>query len=463
MTDVRPAGAEADAGTVREPDSAKSILGPISSPERISSIDVLRGFALLGLPLMNMVAFALPFAAYSDPSVAGGASGLSLGAWTMNEVFFEGTMRAIFSMLFGAGVILITSRAEARGRQADIADIYYRRALWLVAFGLVHGFVMLWPGDILYAYGLIGLFLFPFRKLSAKSLVILGLIALAVLTPKNILFGYQVRSLRAEAAEAQAVADAGESLTYDQKEALDGWRNKLKEYKPPPEAIEKTIKERRSGYWTNFTTLAAITAKVESVWFYRWSFWGCVGMMLLGMGLLKLGVFSAARSTRFYVLLAAVGYGIGLPLNVYESYALVAHDFDLDRFLSNGATYGVGRLTVALGHVAILMLICRGGLFRRLTSCLAAVGRMALSNYLSQTVISTVIFYGIGFGLFGKLERFELLYVVVAIWILQLIVSPVWLRYFRFGPAEWLWRSLTYWKRQPMLVSHAVEHRAGMA
>ena len=313
MTDSTFHAPPSEAGTVAQAEVAQGEVNsngarPVTVAERISSIDVLRGFALLGILLMN-IDFALP---HWNPIAVGDSTALNVAAWTVNSVLFEGTMRAIFSMLFGAGVVLLTRRAEARGGQATIADIYYRRVLWLLLFGVIHAYVLLWHFDILYWYGLVGLFLFPLRKWSPKALLIAGALALAVFVPKSVLSYQEQQTLRAEAAKADAAAAAGESLTEEQKAAQKKWAKKLKASEPDPKKIQKKIEKRRSGYWANFTKSAPLNIKGQSKEFYLWGFWDSAGMMLLGMGLLKLTVFSATRSIRFYVVMAAVGYGIGL-------------------------------------------------------------------------------------------------------------------------------------------------------
>jgi uncharacterized protein len=173
--------------------------------------------------------------------------------------------------------------------------------------------------------------------------------------------------------------------------------------------------------------------------------------MLIGMGLMKLGVFSAQRSRRFFWWMVCLGYGMGLPLMIFDARKLVLHGFSAEYLLHGGVLYNLfGSLIVALGHVGLLMLIVESGAWGWLTTRLAAVGRMALSNYLFDSILCTTLFYGYGFGLFGQINRIGLAAIVLMIWIFQLLVSPIWLKYFRFGPAEWLWRSLTYWRLQPM-------------
>ena len=178
-------------------------------------------------------------------------------------------------------------------------------------------------------------------------------------------------------------------------------------------------------------------------------------MMLIGMGLMKLGVFSGTLSRGFYWALMLVGYAAGLAINGYTAHRTLQSNFEPINMWWNFSTYDIGRLTMALGHLSAIILIFQSGWIGWLMSRLAAVGQMALTNYLMQTLICTTIFYGYGFGQYGKLQRYQLYFVVLGVWILQLLISPIWLRYFRFGPAEWVWRSLTYWKRQPMRISAA--------
>lgn len=442
---ARPAETDATA------DSA--LFAPVSAKERISSVDVIRGVALLGILLMNIISFGLPGQAYMDPTVAGGATGANLAFWLVNQILFEGKMRAIFSMLFGAGVIILTSRAENRGGEAraGIADIYYRRTLWLFAFGLLHAY-FIWVGDILYSYGLVGLMLYPLRKAAPKYLIVAGLALLSVLVPINISEGQSIRSMRAEAAKADADAAAGKTLTDEQREAQKAWTEKLKQLKPPAAEIAKEIKDHRSGYWTLFPRRAREAGNFESVFFYHFIFFDVAGMMLLGMAFMKLGVFSAARTYQFYWAMVLGGYGIGIPVNAYVGYRNIAGHFEPAAMAINFSFYDLGRLTVALGHVGLVMLLVKTGALRWLSSRLAAVGQMALTNYLMHSMVCTLIFNGYGLGWFGQLQRYQLLYIVFGLWTFQLIASPIWLGNFLFGPMEWVWRSLTYWHKQPMRI-----------
>jgi uncharacterized protein len=171
-------------------------------------------------------------------------------------------------------------------------------------------------------------------------------------------------------------------------------------------------------------------------------------MMFLGMALFQLGVITGQRPASFYAKLALIGYGIGVSVHIYTASLIVGSNFDSVTHGFAATPYEFGRTLVALGHMSVLFLVMKAGLLRWLTSALAAVGQMAFTNYLMQSVICYTIFYALGWH--GKLQRIDTLYILLAIWTFQLIVSPLWLRQFRFGPLEWVWRSLTYWKRQPM-------------
>ncbi len=432
---------------------------PATTDERISAIDVLRGVAVLGILLINIEDFGL---LHSNKSAAGTEwVGVYLPAtfshravilWSALRALFEGKMRAIFSMLFGAGVILLTSRLERRNGAVPVADIYYRRTLWLLVFGVAHAY-LLWEGDILYSYAVSGLFLFPFRRLPARRLMVLGAIALSFSLPRAAAVALHRQELRAVADQAIAAKAAGLPLTRPQQTAADAWEEVTDDYQPDAETLREAREDYRGGYLHLFQHRAQLVRYVESSDFYGWAFFDSFGMMLLGMGLLKLGVLGGERSRRFYASMVVAGYGIGLPISAAASYALFLHRFDPVWVAWLTAAYDPGRVAVALGHVGVVMLAVKTNRARALTATLADVGRMALTNYLTATIICTTLFNGYGFGLFGSLRRHQLYLIVLAIWTAQMIFSRLWLRRFQFGPVEWLWRSLTYWQRQPLVIA----------
>jgi uncharacterized protein len=472
---------------------------PVQGPERVASVDVLRGVAVLGILAMNIVFFGLPEPAYDNPSRGGGDTGLNLGIWAFNHLVFDAKMMTIFSMLFGAGLVLMGGRADARG--ARLGWVYYRRVFWLLVIGALHAY-LLWAGDILVLYALCGLLLYPFRRLTPRTLLIVGTLAMLVVLPVGAAFEVGLRFLKTSAAKAEAVrqeavpnrarwavqawslaaqaqfrqslgagpapclAAAADSVatalqedkkpTRSQAWLAELWDKGVRGHiEPTQEEAAKSFKKEVKVYQGGYAGIVAHNAGqllvTHTAGFLIGLVWLIGGRMLVGMGLMKLGVFAAARSWRFYVWMVVLGYGVGLPLVGYDTYALLRGQFHFPETLRSVYLFNyVGSVPVALGHVAVVMLVCKAGALRWLTARLEAVGRMALTNYLMQSVLCTALFYGYGFGLYGKLDRTGLAGVVLAVWAAQLAWSPVWLRYFRFGPAEWLWRSLTYWRLQPI-------------
>ena len=190
---------------------------------------------------------------------------------------------------------------------------------------------------------------------------------------------------------------------------------------------------------------------MQTMGFLFFIFWRAGGLMLIGMALYRWGVFSARRSNGFYLGLLALGVLVGLPLCLLGVQAGWSVDWNpiKVKFMTGQLNYW-GSIFVAWGWVALIMLLVRSGMLQWLQYGLASVGRMALSNYLLQSILCTLIFYGHGLGLFGTWDRTEQMLLVLVVTIGQLIWSPLWIGAFRFGPAEWLWRTLTYWQLQPM-------------
>lgn len=421
---------------------------PVDDSARIDSLDVLRGVAILGILLLNVTGFGLPMG-YADPTVSGGATGPDLWAWITTSVFFEGTMRGLFTLLFGAGVVLFTSRAE-RVNPTIAADLHVRRMLWLVAFGLVNSHVLLWSGDILFEYGLVGLVLYAFRKAQPKTLFVIAAVCFAILVGRGVLEARDAAQLRADASLATAVQASGAALTAEQQQTVDDWQERLAEMKPPPAELRKDVEAMRGGFASAWAKVTDDILWWRTEFFYRYGFLENLGTMLIGVALFALGALQGRWSTRRYALLALGGYGLGLTINVLETAAIVRSGFDpiVVNWVGVG-TYELGRVPTTLGHVGLVMLVWRSGAFAGACRRLAAVGRMAFTNYLTQSMICTLLFTGVGLGLYGQLRRHELYYVVAAIWIAQLAWSPWWLARFRYGPFEWAWRCLTYRERQP--------------
>jgi uncharacterized protein len=426
-----------------------SSLIPVQESERITSLDVMRGIVLFGILLMNINGFGLAHA-YGDPTVAGGSTGLNLYTWITTNMFFEGTMRGLFSLLFGVGMFIFLDRLVKRGAGINAADIFFRRILWMLVFGLIHGYLLLWTGEILYSYALMGFLVYSFRHLAPKKLFIAAAVLISIGTIWSYADYQSDKKMLANVALAAKNKAEGTALTKEQKEASTSWE-KIQEERSP-QAIAEYNNSMRKGYLHLVPFLAPRNLKTDTYWTYRYDPWDVLSMMLIGIALYKLNILSAQRSFKFYLVMMLVGYLVGLSVNYYEVKTILDANFSFISFSKTNLTYDLGRVAVSMGHVGTIMLFCKSGILTFLRRSLAAVGKMALTNYIMHSLICMIVFTGVGFGLFGKLQRYELLYVVFSIWIFQLIVSPIWLKYFYYGPMEWLWRNLSYQKVHPMRI-----------
>jgi uncharacterized protein len=397
---------------------------------------------------MNIAGFGLSHA-YSDPTVSGGSTGWNLNVWWINNIFFEGTMRGMFSMLFGAGIILFTSRSTKNVQGISVTDLYFRRILWLFLFGVIHCYILLWHGEILYSYALIGLFAFSFRSWNPKRLVIGAIVLLSISTALNVKDYFQTKNAYDSAASAQAKKCEGETLTKEESDSIKNWEDEVAKSKPSQEKIDEEIAAYNKGYFSILKHKGPLNQFMQTTIMYRYFFWDIFAMMLLGMAFLKNGILKATKQISYYLVMALVGYGIGITTNYFETDYSISNQFGIVPLAFATITYDLGRVFTTIGHVAMIMLFIKPGWIQFLQKSFAGVGKMAFTNYIMQTIICNTIFLGFGFAMFGKLERYELYYVVLGIWVFQLIVSPIWLHFFRFGPLEWAWRSLTYWQKQP--------------
>ncbi len=399
-------------------------LGPVTGGDRIDAMDTLRGVAILGILVMNIQIFAMPEAAYFFPVVYGDMSGLNGLVWYLGELLASSKFITIFSMLFGAGIVLMNERAKAKGR--GFAGLHYRRMWWLLVIGLIHAY-LLWPGDILVSYALCGLFIFLFRNVRPGRLVVWGLIFLVIGMSLSCLTGWSRRTWPAE-----VVTQFEEG------------------FQPPAEEIAEEIEHMRGGFSSQMEERVPNSVDMHVTVFPFYMLWRGAGSMLLGMALFKWGVFSARASRRTYWIFILLGLVVGIPLTGLGIIRQFAVDWDpIFSFFILGQYNYVGSFFTALGWIGLVMLICQSGTLPGWRARFGAVGRMALTNYLMQTVICSLIFYGYGLGLFGQVSRIGQVGIMVAIWALQLWWSPLWLERFRFGPMEWLWRSLSYRKLQP--------------
>ncbi len=386
-----------------------------SQADRIASLDVLRGLGILGILAVNASVFAQPFALQFDPVLLGPMDPDSTTLWGVVHVAFERKFVTLFSMLFGASILLVGGEPGDRDR----TPVLYRRLGWLALFGLIHG-ALIWYGDILLCYAVSGFVAALFRGWSAKRLLITG----ALMTLATAGF---------EAADYWAGALGGADSAALPFTSLESARQEIA-------AFSGTFQTSLQANVEHWIVMAGYT-----VFFVP----STLGLMMIGMGLFKTGVLGAGRSAGLYLAMAAAGV-VAMALLAGATSREIAGGFgDAVDTAWRGSINSVLAPVMTLGYVGLVCLAMKTPL-RALLRPLAATGQMAFTNYLTQSLIMTGVFYGgRGLELFGALTLAEVAPVVIAIWAAQLIWSPLWLAAFRYGPFEWIWRSLTLGRPAP--------------
>jgi uncharacterized protein len=428
-----------------------AVPAPVAAAERIAALDVTRGAAVLGILLMNIWAFAGPQGFFDYPVAVADWPGAPVATWALVHTLFEGSQRALFSLLFGAGMLLMVEHLERSAPGVSPARVYYRRVGWLIVIGLFDAFVLLWPADILFSYALCGLVLYPFRRLRPAALLAIALAIMGVnagLRVADVAAGRQL-----QATYERVAGQDPATLAPDDLEAVKEWTKVLDRARPDPQSYElqESLRVMSEGplaaFWVERirTSLILQTVVALNAWLLD-----ALAVMFLGMAALRSGLLTGGVSTRTLWVMIGAGYGLGLPLSLGETLALLGSDFDplVDRQYL--VVYDLRRVAMAAGHLGVILMVVRVAPAAPLVRRLAAVGRMALSNYLAQSILCGLIFYAVGLGLYGRFTGAYLYVVVALVWALQLAWSPWWLARYRFGPAEWLWRSLTYRRRQPL-------------
>jgi len=442
-----PRGAAGAAGAT--PDQLRP-----AGDDRSETLDVIRGVAVLGILSMNIALFAMPFAAYQNPTVLFDYSGLNRATYWVVHTLFDTKMMSIFSMLFGAGAMLYAQKAAlAEGREGErrARGLWLRRMGWLLLIGMIHAY-LIWEGDILVAYALTGLMVvWWLRRLSVLWLLAAAAGFMLVSVGMTAVNG--VSTFIVLAPEEAIRFGVPEDAALQMREHTDtSW------FAPSEEELRAQVQTLRGDWQTVFAARAQMAAMMQTMVFVFYIFWRVAAMMLLGMALYRLGALTGGWRLRGYAVLAALGYGIGLPLVIGGILFNESKGFDPAWQSLAGMHFNeLGSIPVALGHIGLIAAIVKAGALRAARQRLAAVGRMALTCYLLESVLAGLIFYGYGLGLAGRLDRFEQQLVVLGVWALLLVIAPWWLARYRFGPVEWVWRSLTYWKRQPM---RRVQHDA---
>jgi uncharacterized protein len=405
------------------------------TPDRIATLDIVRGVAVMGILAMNIVAFAMPIGAYMNPMAYGSETSLDLAAYAFNFILIDGKMRGLFSFLFGASMLLVIEKAEAKGLNS--ASVHYRRMLVLLLFGAIH-FYLIWFGDILFGYALIGMVAWFFRNMAPRKLIALGATFILLQFLIMASFASSAQGLSAAAAQPGASADT-----------LESWKEMSMWARVPSSTELAEQMGRALGPWSSLVQYQVTDHRWEPLIFSLTFGPETLGYMLFGMAALKNGFFAGSWSEQAYTRVAVRGFLVALP--VY--FVLVLVNF-LAGFspvvllwVSMAATVLIRPFMIVAVAALIILLTDQGGW---LVDRIAAAGRAAFTNYLGTSILMTGLFYGWGLGLFGELTRSQLWLVVIAMWLVMLAWSKPWLDRFEYGPLEWLWRSLARGSAQRM-------------
>lgn len=400
--------------------TALPITAPRPPEDRLHLMDALRGFALLGILLMNIEFFNRSVHDFmSGIDTSPGAAGTA--AWIV-YVFVQGKFWVLFSLLFGMGFALMQDRLEGSGR--PFGWLYFRRTLALMAFGLLH-IVLLWPGDILFAYSLTALMLMAFLQVRGVAVLVTGLGLYFGVSALWVLLGWAM-GFMPEEAKAEMAAEMGDSV------ALGAASDRLY---ATGSYLEVSL-HRAEEYFT---------VMLQTVLMFQVPM--ALGVFLLGAWLLRSGrIQNAQNHRRFWWLTLVIGALLGAVF--IRSSLAVGVSFDLQTGLGEAllaaGLMSLGSLPLSMAYLAAFVLLFQTGLGARALSVLAPAGRMALTNYLLQSLVCSLLFYGYGLGWYGEVDRWGQVQIALWIFAAQVALSPLWLRHFRYGPLEWLWRGLTY-------------------
>ncbi|PKP39238.1 MAG: hypothetical protein CVT98_02570 [Bacteroidetes bacterium HGW-Bacteroidetes-15] len=397
---------------------------PTAPKNRILEIDFVRGFALLGILLVNMALFkGSVFEMVVLPAKAGSAVDIISRGFIY--FFAEGKFYSLFSLLFGLGFSIFILKEEKYGVNAEYA--YLRRIIALMVFGIIHAF-FIWSGDILLAYSILGLILIAFKNISAKGLIkwAVGMVAFILVINTLIYLLVDLITMLPNA-----------DMIYEQIE------NSFDQYR------EKAIMAHDTYSGTNYLAMIGIRAREVGLYYSGFFnvFPSIMSMFLIGFALGKSGKLNDIEGNKpFFRKLFAITLLLGLPLAALNAYGITTYSrlvFDLNAMYQTFGLY-LGAPILALAYFSGGILLFHSFSNSKFLIAVASAGRMALTNYLMQSIICTTLFYGYGFGLFGKISVLEGIVISISLWLCQLPLSYWWLKKYKFGPAEWLWRSITY-------------------
>ncbi|MEP7110525.1 MAG: DUF418 domain-containing protein [Ferruginibacter sp.] len=453
----------------------QTVTAPPVSPvpaNRILALDTLRGIGILGGLFISIWYFG-GLNTNQQNGLLLHSKGINYRLWGTVDLLFNGKMRALISIVFGAAMVLFLVRKHHENKLHK-SDLFIRRQMWLMAFGLINSLLFLWAGDMLFHLGVMGILLFPFVRLKARALLIAAIITTLIFSAKNywnyaddrmayskfvavIDFEKKISkdSLLAVQQKIPAREQKKDSLSKQQKDDKSAWEGIINSRKYDPKKNEEGFKETRSASFGKIWNYILPNIQYrEAQWTYQTGIWDFAGMILLGMALLKFGFFDVGFPRQKYLLLALTGLAGGLLLGwyrlQYNQYVLQ----DYTRFIkTNRLPYNLffpfERGLLALGYVSMVLLMIRSGVLKFLWWAFSRVGQLALTNYLAQSIFCLLYFTGLGMGYFGRLQQYQLYLVAGEICLIQTVFSVIWLKYYNYGPAEWLLRCLVNGKWLP--------------
>lgn len=483
---------------------------------RIAAIDVLKGIAVMAGLFVSILYWGgfsqgMQFALTDFPG------GIRYRSYAAISLLLEGKMMGLVSLAFGAGIILFFVRPHL-GSGLSNNDLYVRRNMWLILFGLVNAFIFLWPLDILFHLGVMGLLLFPFPRMKAKWLLASVLLLLVISSGKyywnytddtkayskfvvadSLSKKYHIRdsiqkrndSISGLAAKGIDSAMTGakkdsaaaattipgkdntkagslsakkdnsakktvDTLTRKQKKQIEEWEGIAKKYKWEKKNDSAKIKSlQQVSYIKNWEYMVVPAKQSEARWLYTTGVWELASIMLLGMWLFKIGFFFGRFNGSQYLVAAMTGIAIGILCGWYRLHFLTLTVADYSKYvqqqlLPHTMLKPLEIAFTVLGYASLIMFLMSRGWLKGLSSFFAETGRMALSHYLLQSLLLSVFFYGYGMGYYARIGQPGLYLVVLEIWIIHILFTVFWAKFYYMGPAEWLLKSLIHRKWMPI-------------
>ncbi len=445
------------------------------------ALDTLRGIAILGLLVISIREFG-GFTNNQQNFFGLGPHGGNYKLAYIISFLFEGKMTALLAMVFGAGMLVFMQKKEYPAPLAA-PDAYIRHQVWLIIFGVFNAFVLLWPGDILFRFGVMGILLFAFWRMRTRGLLIAAILCTLVYCGKqywnyaddrgdhkkySVVIGLEKKFKQDSTDRAKkdsiniekytpaqiklndSLAKKKDTLTRKQADEKGKWEGITKGLKYDSAAKATENKAMRiNSYTKTWNHLLQRSQTKESWWLYQVGIWEMASLMFLGMFLLGIGFFNHGFSSSKYIITAVITLGIGFALAWFRLHYSNLKLFDYGNYIDMQAFppnqfLPIENILFATGYASLFLLLLRIKWLNWLWQAIAALGRLALTSYIIQTILCTFFFYGYGFGYFGRLTQLQLYFTAAEIWLVQIVFAIFWLRYYSMGPLEWLWRCMVY-------------------